>query len=93
MTSEMGKIVLQFDLFVSTLYHIIFLVNFRTAFIHLNESSYSLHPKLFRVHKYPDLNLVFHGRQDGLQEFATYNPPGPTKPGAGSPVSCLITKN
>ena len=60
----------------------------RTSTIDLNNSTYSLHPNLFKVHKYPDLGLFMNnGRGDGLQEFATYNPPGPTKPGADSKVS------
>ena len=60
---------------------------FRTAYVNLDESSYSLHPDLFKVHKYPDMRLFFDGINQGLQEFATYNPPGPTKPGALNPVS------
>ena len=55
--------------------------------IYLNKSTYSLHPALFEVHKYPDLSLWMIYTYDGLQEFATYNPPGPTKPGADSKVS------
>ena len=39
------------------------------------------------MHKYPDMRLFFDGINQGLQEFATYNPPGPTKPGALDPVS------
>ena len=62
---------------------------FRTAHIELNESSYSLHPDLFKVHRYPDLRLFYDGINHGLQEFATYNPPGPTKPGALNPVSAF----
>ena len=58
----------------------------RTSTIDLNNSTYSLHPNLFKVHKYPDLSLYMKGN-DGLQEFATYNPPGPTQPGADSKVS------
>ena len=29
----------------------------------------------------PNLGLLFSGIPDGIQECATYNPPGPTKPG------------
>ena len=36
---------------------------------------------MFTVSMCPDLVLFFGGRKDGLQEWATYNPPGPTKPG------------
>ena len=62
---------------------------FRTDNIKLDESSYSLHPDLFKVHKYPDMRLLLDGVNQGLQEFATYNPPGPTKPGALNPVSAF----
>ena len=62
----------------------------RTAHIQLNESSYSFHPDLFKVHKYPDLRFLFDGINQGLQEFASYHPPGPTKPGAVNPVSACI---
>ena len=62
----------------------------RTAEIQLNESSYSLHPDLFKVHKYPDMRLSFGGINQGLQEFATYHPPGPTMPGLANPVSSFI---
>ena len=56
--------------------------HFRTVYIKLNESSYSLHPNIFAVGRYPDLTLWSRGTLiDGLQEWATYNPPGPTKPG------------
>ena len=60
---------------------------FRTENIYLNDSSYSLHPNLFKVYKYPDVNLAQTDIHDGLQEFATYNPPGPTKPGQFNAVS------
>ena len=65
---------------------------FRTAYIYLDQSSYSLHPDLFKVHKYPDMRLFFDGINQGLQEFATYNPPGPTKPGGSNPVCTLNEK-
>ena len=60
---------------------------FRRSRIYLNESSFSHHLKLFQVHKYIDLGLQMGGRHDGLQEFATYTPPGPSQPGAINPVS------
>ena len=47
----------------------------------LNESSYALKPDLFRVEKAPDITMWIAGVNDGLQELATYNPPGPTQPG------------
>ena len=60
---------------------------FRTKNIYLNKSSYSLHPNLFKVYKYLDVNLLHKSIYDGLQEFATYNPPGPTNPGKFNAVS------
>ena len=37
---------------------------------------------------WPDLGLFYNGgRKDGLQESATYNPPGPTKPGPQNQVT------
>ena len=50
-------------------------------YIKVNESSYSTHPNLLNVDFCPDLTLWFTGTNDSLQEYATYNPPGPTKPG------------
>ena len=64
--------------------------NFRTAFILLNESSFSLHPDLFVVGKLPDITLWQMGVSDGLQEWATYNPPGPTKPSVASTSSARL---
>ena len=53
----------------------------------LNESSYALKPDLFRVEKAPDITMWIAGVNDGLQELATYNPPGPTQPGMLNKVS------
>ena len=64
--------------------------NFRTALIQLNESLYSLHPNLFVVGKLPDMILWQMGVNDGLQEWATYNPPGPTKPSVVSTSSVRL---
>ena len=86
----MGKIMLPLNLYILQM-KIVFAIS-RTAFVDLNESSYSLNPKLFKVHKYPDLNLLMNVR-DGLQEFATYTPPGPTQPGAANSVSSFDKLN
>ena len=51
------------------------------AFVQLNESSYSSHPDMFKVDKAPDITLYMATANDGLQEWATYNPPGPSMPG------------
>ena len=64
--------------------------HFRTVYIKLNESSYTFHPNIFGVGMVPDLTLWTGGTIDGLQEWATYNPPGPTKPGAKNPVTQTI---
>ena len=52
-----------------------------TALVRLNESSFSSHPEMFRVDKAPDITLYMATVNDGLQEWATYNPPGPSMPG------------
>ena len=66
--------------------------NFRTAYIQMNASSYSLHPNLFRVEFFPDVTMLAGmGINDSLQEVATYDPPGPTKPGFLNMV-CTIDK-
>ena len=54
---------------------------YRTSLIHLNESSYEFRPDIFRVGKCQNMALMTYGIHDGLQEYATYDPPGPTKPG------------
>ena len=69
-------------LFQKSTYH-----NFRTAHIQLNESSYILNPDVFRVEKAPDITMWVAGINDGLQEFCTYNPPGPTEPGLFNQVN------
>ena len=51
------------------------------ALVQLNESSFSSHPDMFRVDKAPDITLYMASANDGLQEWATYNPPGPSMPG------------
>ena len=61
--------------------------NFRTAYVQLNESSFVLNPDLFRVEKAPDITMWKAGINDGLQEFGTYNPPGPSEPGMLNRVS------
>ena len=58
----------------------------------MNESSYSIHPNLFRVEFFPDVTMLAGmGINDSLQEVATYDPPGPTKPGFLNMV-CTIDK-
>ena len=52
-----------------------------TALVRLNESSFSSHPEMFKVDKAPDITLYMATVNDGLQEWATYNPPGPSMPG------------
>ena len=48
----------------------------------VNESSYSSHPNLLTVDFVPDITMmVWMGINDSLQEYATYDPLGPTKPG------------
>ena len=61
--------------------------NFRTAYVQLNKSSFVLNPDLFRVEKAPDITMWKAGINDGLQEFGTYNPPGPSEPGMLNRVS------
>ena len=61
--------------------------NFRTSTIHLNVSSYEDRPDLFKVRKSLDMALFLIGRNAGLQEHATYSPPGPSKPGYFHKVS------
>ena len=41
-----------------------------------------MHPNLFRVEYIPDITMLAGiGINDSLQEVATYDPAGPTKPG------------
>ena len=51
----------------------------------LNESNYDKHPDIFST-----FVNVFSGVSDGIQECATYNPPGPTKPGGYTPVCIFV---
>ena len=53
-------------------------VNFisRAKHIFLYESNYDMHPEMFSPIVIPDLRKI-----QGIQQCATYNPPGPTKPG------------
>ena len=52
-----------------------------TALVRLNESLFSSYPDMFKVDKAPDITLYMAKVNDGLQEWATYNPPGPSMPG------------
>ena len=56
----------------------------------MNESSYSSHPNLLTVDFIPDVTLMaWLGINDSLQEYATYDPLGPTKPGFLNTV-CVV---
>ena len=54
--------------------------------IALNNSNYEMHPDVFSTFVIPDLTLIKLRSPDGLQECATYNPPGLIMPGNLYPV-------
>ena len=60
----------------------------------LNSSNYEMHPDIFSTFVFPDFTLGFKLRSpDGLQECATYNPPGLIMPGNAYPVRIFSVNN
>ena len=61
---------------------------YRTDYILLNETNYDLNPSMFSSFVTPNWGLVLNGVPGpGIQECATYNPPGPTQPRSRNNVS------
>ena len=61
--------------------------------IALNNSNYEMHPDVFSTFVIPDLTLIKLRSPDGLQECATYNPPGLIMPGNLYPVGIFSVNN
>ena len=59
----------------------------RRRHILLNESNYDMYPDMFSTMVIDDLTLYWTSIGDGIQHCATYNPPGPSTPGLGTPDS------
>ena len=55
--------------------------------ITLNEFNYGMHPNMFSSLIIYNYGLIYEGKFDGIQECATYNPPGPTEPNFWNSVS------
>ena len=62
---------------------------YRSLVIVLNESNYDLDPSIFSSFITLNWGLTFEETPDGIQECATYNPPGPTEPSSLHNV-CII---